>query len=82
MDDIGEIKSDIKEILQRTAVHNELLRTHENRSLALQASQEKLSDRIIPIEKHVALLNVIGKIAAAILTGVLIQAFVVHFLMK
>lgn len=67
MDDIKEIKADVKELLQRTAIHNELLRTHESRSLALQAGQEKISDRITPIEKHVSMvqggLKLIGLIA-------------------
>ncbi len=81
MDDIQEIKADVKELLQRSAVHNEILRTHEARSLALQAGQDKIDTRLEPIEKHVNLVNVLSKLAAAILAGVAIQALI-HFLIK
>lgn len=57
MDDIKEIKADVKELLQRSAVHNEILRTHESRSLALQAGQEKLDLRILPLEKHSSMMS-------------------------
>lgn len=80
MEDLKELKMDVKELLQRSAVHNELLRTHENRSLALQSSQEKLSDRMTPIEKHVSLINAVGKVVSVIFVGVLIQALVRYFL--
>lgn len=73
MDDLQELKSDVKEILQRSAVHNELLRQHEARSLALQAAQEKLDTRLEPVEDHVKLMNRGAKIIGAILVGLVIQ---------
>lgn len=80
--DMQEIKADIKELLQRSAVHNELLRTHESRSIALQTAQDKLSDRIKPIEKHVDLVNVFGKVAGGILVAFAVQLLVRYFLSK
>lgn len=80
MEDLKEIKADVKELLQRSAVHNELLRTHENRSLALQAGQEKLENRIKPIESHVDLISTLGKLSGLILVGVAIQALIRSFL--
>ena len=71
MEDIKEIKADVKELLQRSAVHNELLRTHEARSLSLQAGQDKLDLRLQPVEKHVYLLELILKLCGVLLIGVI-----------
>lgn len=76
MEDMQELKKDVKELLQRSAVHNELLRTHEARSIALQNSQDRLSDRLAPIEKHVDLVNILGKVTGAVVVGFVIQALV------
>lgn len=70
MDDLQEIKSDVKELLQRSAVHNELLRTHESRSIALQESQKLLDGRIKPIELHVHFVNLALKTLGILGTGV------------
>lgn len=76
-DDIAkEIRQDVKELLQRSAVHNELLRTHEARSLALQAGQEKLETRLQPIEEHVSLMNRVAKVLGAVVAGLIVQALV------
>lgn len=75
--DIKEIKADVKTLLIQGAYHNELLRTHEARSLALQSSQEKLEVKIEPLQRHVELINALGKIVLAIMIGV-----VVHYVQK
>lgn len=72
MDDMQELKSDVKELLQRSAVHNELLRTHEARSLALQEGQKSLDVRIKPIETHVHFVNLFLKLFGTICTGGLV----------
>lgn len=69
MDDLHELKADVKEILQRTAVHNELLRTHEARSLALQEGQKFLDIRLKPIETHVHFVNLALKLLGTVVTG-------------
>ena len=74
--DLQEVKQDVKELLQRSAVHNELLRTHEARSLALQASQKELDQRLNPIEKHVNLVDKALKGLGLIVTGVIVGATV------
>ncbi len=82
MDDLQEIKVDIKELLQRSAVHNELLRTHESRSLALQKGQETLDSRIKPIEMHVHFVTLSLKALGVLTSGLIIQAAVRYFLPK
>lgn len=81
MDDIKEIKQDVKVLLQQSAVHNELLRTHENRSLALQASQEKLEIKLEPIEKSMYVINMIFKGLGAVAVAVAIHE-TIHLLFK
>lgn len=76
MEDLQEIKADVKELLQRSAVHNELLRTHESRSLALQKGQELLDTRIKPIEIHVHFINTALKAIGVIGSGVLVSLLV------
>lgn len=76
MDDIKEIKADVKTLLQQGAVHNEILRTHESRSLALQKGQEALDLRIKPVEMHVNAMNLGLKLIGLITVGVLIQAII------
>lgn len=66
-DDLAELKQDVKEILQRTAIHNELLREHERRSLALEKRQEVHETEMAPIKHHVrfvdAGLKIVGSLA-------------------
>lgn len=74
--DIKEIKSDVKVLLQQSAVHNEILREHKNFSIALQQEQKLISERIRPIEKHVDLVGKILKISGAVFVGVMIEILV------
>jgi hypothetical protein len=76
MDDLKEIKEDVKELLKQSAVHNELLRTHEARSLALQKEQERLEERIVPIAQHVAFVSVILKGIGLISVGAVAQLLI------
>lgn len=62
---VKEIRQDVKELLQRSAVHNELLREHERRSLALQSGQERLDERMKPVEQHVGVVSAVLKIAGS-----------------
>lgn len=77
--DVSELKQDVKELLKLSAVHNELLRTHEARSLALQKSQEMLESQLDPIKEHVSLMNKLLKGAGLILVGAVVQAIVYFF---
>ncbi len=70
--DVQEIKSDLKELTKQGIIHNELLRQHEARSLALQESQKLLDMRIKPIEIHVEFLNILGKVVLTVFTGSLV----------
>lgn len=76
-DDLKEIKQDVKEILQRTAVHNELLREHERRSLALEKRQDAHETEMAPIKQHVrfvdAGLKIIGSLALLALGQALLR---------
>lgn len=72
-DQLKEIHTDVKELVKQGVIHNEILRTHEARSLALQGAIEKTEARIVPIEKHVYLVALIFKGLGAITVGALIQ---------
>lgn len=71
-EDMRELKQDVKELIRQSAVHNELLRTHEARSLALQEQVKLQAQKMEPIQKHVDVVNMLGKSALAIITGVLV----------
>ena len=68
-EDLKEVKADIKELIRQGAYHNELLRTHEARSLALQQMVEAQAKELEPVKKHVDIVNMLGKAALAILTS-------------
>lgn len=72
--DVQEIKKDVKELLQRSAVHNELLKIHEARSLALQKGQEFLDVRMKPLETQATVLGVVLKSLGVIASGAIIGA--------
>lgn len=72
-DQIKEIHTDVKELVKQSVIHNEILRTHEARSIALQNAIEKTETRLIPVEKHVYLVALIFKGLGAITVGAIIQ---------
>lgn len=76
MDDLQEIKADIKQLLQQSAVHNQILSEHKAYSLALQREQAVLGERIKPIERHVVIMGWMLKIPGAIFIGVSVQYIV------
>lgn len=71
------IENGLVDLVKQGAVHNELLRTHESRSLALQARQDALFAELDPVKKHVnfvdRLLKFTGAIVVAVLAGATIQ---------
>lgn len=73
---LKELHSDVKDLVKQGAVHNELLRQHEARSLALQAEQASMRKEIEPIKEHVSLVSKILKVLGAVATGALIQAVI------
>lgn len=82
MDDIKEIKEDVKELLQRSAVHNQILAEHKAYSIALQNEQKVIKAQIEPLIKDHHLIALFLKACGAILIGVTVQAVVRHFLIK
>lgn len=71
MDDIKEVKADVKEIkievlklVTQGAVHNELLKEHERRSLALENKTELLEK---PVIRHEQIFKFLGAGAVLIL---------------
>ncbi len=82
MEDIKEIKADVKVLLQQGAVHNQILLEHKAYSVALQGEQKVINERIRPIEQHVIVMSTLLKILGGLMTGGLIQYLVTHFLMK
>lgn len=90
-DDIKEIKQDVKEIKttvneldKKSAIHNELLKQHEARSIALQAEIEikskELDLRLKPIESHVNWITLVLKFSGIVLAGIAVQAGIKLFL--
>lgn len=79
MDDIQEIKADVKELIKLGAVHNELLRTHEARSLALQVEQEKLEKELEPIKNHVFLVDIMLKASGGIVIALIGEWLIKHY---
>jgi len=75
--DLGEIKADVKELVKQGARHNELLRQHEARSLALQEEQKLQAQRFVPLEKQY---DIIHYVLTALGTGVL--ALIGHLILK
>jgi hypothetical protein len=73
LQDVKEIKAQQLELVKQGAVHNELLRTHEARSLALQAEINAAKNDLAPIKTHVKLVQGGLALAGAVLTGVLIH---------
>jgi hypothetical protein len=72
-DDIREIKGHVLDLVKQGAIHNELLKEHERRSLALEDRQDTLDTRIMPLERYVGWTNIIIKSLGAILIGVIIK---------
>jgi hypothetical protein len=77
-EELREMRQDVKELVKQGAIHNELLRTHEARSLELQSRQDELSQRLEPIAKHVDLvtliLKLIGGVSLAVASAVAVKA--------
>jgi hypothetical protein len=78
-EDLKEMRADIKDLIKQGAVHNELLRTHEARSLALQEMLKLQAQEIEPIKDHVkfvsSFLKWAGGLAAAALAAIIVQTF-------
>ena len=77
--DLKEIKVSVQDLVKLGAVHNEILRTHEARSLALQRDQDALGARLRPIEKHVSWVDVVFKIIGAVAIAGLIPLILKYF---
>lgn len=60
-EDLKELKHDVKELVKQGIIHNELLRTHEARSLALQEEMKLQAGALVPIKRHVDLMNIFLK---------------------
>lgn len=72
-DDIREIKGHVLDLVKQGAVHNELLKEHERRSLALEDRQDALDKRVSPLERYVGWTNILLKALGAVLIGVIIK---------
>lgn len=82
-DDVKELKQDVKELVKQGIVHNELLRTHEARSISLQQEQKLLQARLVPIEAHVNWVSLILKTLGSVvvfLLGRMLLAYVTKLL--
>lgn len=77
--DVKEIKSDVKIMLQEQARHNEILRTHEARSLTLQEAQQVQRAEVTKLKEHDKLWTKLAAILAAALVGGAAQALFHHW---
>lgn len=82
--DVREIKETTIELLKQSAVHNELLREHERRSIALEQSvnltRNEMNTRLRPIETHVSVVSKVLGFTAAVILAVLVQIIIRKFL--
>lgn len=79
-EDLKEVKALVIELVKESSIHNEILRTHEARSLALQKEQSTIKTELEPIKNHVHLVNKISKVFVAIAVGAFTQYLIRHFL--
>jgi hypothetical protein len=77
--DVKEIKQDVKQMLQEQARHNEILRTHEARSLTLQEAQSVQKAEVTKLKEHDKLWTKLAAILAAALVGGVAQALLHYF---
>lgn len=80
-EDLRELRQDVKELIKQGAVHNELLRTHEARSLALQEMLKLQAQEIEPIKDHVKFVSSFLKWSGGI-AATAIAAFIVQFALR
>lgn len=75
---VKDIHGHVIELVKQGAVHNELLRTHEARSLELQKRQEsldnKVENRLAPLEKHMSWILVVLSGLGTVLVGLILKA--------
>lgn len=69
--DLKEMKADVKELVKQSAIHNELLKTHEARSLALQSEQKLQAQRLAPLEQHKFVVSIIMSALGTLMLAVL-----------
>jgi hypothetical protein len=71
--DVRELRAEIHSLAKRVEVNNEIIRTHEKRSLELQADNRKTREDLYPIQEHVKFVSTALKTLGAVLVGVVIQ---------
>ncbi len=79
MEDIKEIKQDVKTLLLQSAVHNQILAEHKNFSIALQTEQKILHAEMEPIKKHVYLVDSVLKTSGMIGAGFVLKILTSYF---
>lgn len=75
---VKDLENRVIDLIEHQAKHNEILRTHESRSLALQAGQEKMDERLKPIERHTHIVGLGLKASGMVAVGAAIQWIVRH----
>lgn len=77
--DVKDIKVDMKEQIKLTAQHNEILRTHENRSIALQTEQKLINSKLDPLYIILKVMGILVLgVAGTLLTAVAVKLFKLH----
>lgn len=64
--DLKEIKALLMDLIREDAKHNEILRTHEARSIALQQEVKLLEAQLNPIRDHVSFVEKLLKFLGAV----------------
>jgi hypothetical protein len=71
--DVRELRAEIFALAKRVEVNNEIIRTHEKRSLELTAENRRMRDDLVPVQEHVKFVSTALKTLGAVLVGVVIQ---------
>lgn len=79
VDAIQRLEDRVIEMISKQSEHNTILKTHEQRSLALQKSQDGLDLRMKPVEEHVKFINWFLKLCGMILVGFCAEALVKYY---
>jgi hypothetical protein len=69
--EMKELRGDVKELLQRSAVHNQILQEHKNFSIALQNEQKIIKAQLDPLMKDHHLIATILKVAGAVMVAII-----------
>ena len=80
VESIKKVEDRVIELIAKQSEHNVILQEHKQYSVALQAEQQSIKERLVPIQRHVTLMEAILKIVGLTSVAVLAQFLIRRFL--